>query len=65
MLDQFTDEAVVHPSFPDYRLRIVQPRLCDTVTQYSGYIDVSEHHHLFFWYVNEFWLDTPCDSCQS
>ncbi|CAE7171922.1 unnamed protein product [Rhizoctonia solani] len=39
-------------SLPSYRMRIRQSRgLCDpTVKQYSGYLDVSEDKHLFFWF---------------
>jgi hypothetical protein len=51
---QPTDELFSHqsPSFAEYRLRTVEPELCDpTVKQYSGYLDVAEDKHLFFWLV--------------
>ncbi|ORX63371.1 peptidase S10, serine carboxypeptidase [Linderina pennispora] len=38
-------------AFPDYRLRIKSPQLCDTsVTQYSGYMDTDEDKHFYFWF---------------
>ncbi|KAL1951716.1 hypothetical protein VTO73DRAFT_865 [Trametes versicolor] len=44
-------EHFTHPAFADYRLRITEPKLCDpSVKQYSGYLDVSETRHLFFWF---------------
>ncbi|KAH8915561.1 hypothetical protein BT69DRAFT_1356468 [Atractiella rhizophila] len=44
-------ELVTHSTFPDYALKLKQPKLCDTsVKQYSGYFDVGVKHHLFFWY---------------
>ncbi len=43
-------EHFTHPAFADYRLRITEPKLCDpSVKQYSGYLDISETRHLFFW----------------
>jgi cathepsin A (carboxypeptidase C) len=45
------DLAVSHPSFPFHRLRVVSPNLCDgKVHQLSGYLDISETKHLFFWF---------------
>ena len=40
-----------HPDFPNYELRIKSPDLnLDSVTQYSGYIDIiDEDKHFFFW----------------
>lgn len=47
-----TYELIRHDSFPDYKLRLRQPTICDpNVVQYSGYLDISEDKHLFFWYV--------------
>lgn len=47
-----TYEIVQHDAFPDYRLRLRRPSLCDPdVVQYSGYLDISDEKHLFFWYV--------------
>ena len=44
------DQLVTHPAFEDYQLRITEPRLCDpTVKQYSGYLDITNGKHLFFW----------------
>lgn len=39
-------------SLPDYDIRIQTPKnLCDQdVKQYSGYLDVSNKKHVFFWY---------------
>ncbi|WWC64204.1 uncharacterized protein I303_106812 [Kwoniella dejecticola CBS 10117] len=43
--------SLTHPAFPLHRLRVVQPELCDpTVNQLSGYLDISETKHLFFWF---------------
>ncbi|OCF31325.1 cathepsin A (carboxypeptidase C) [Kwoniella heveanensis BCC8398] len=43
--------SLTHPAFPQHRLRVVQPELCDpTVNQLSGYLDISETRHLFFWF---------------
>ncbi|KAF9225157.1 peptidase S10 serine carboxypeptidase [Gyrodon lividus] len=40
-----------HPSFPGYSLPLTEPTLCDpTVQQYSGYLDITEGKHLFFWF---------------
>ncbi|KAF9269332.1 carboxypeptidase C [Marasmius fiardii PR-910] len=44
-------ELVSHPTFDDHHLRVTEPRLCDqNVKQYSGYLDISETKHLFFWF---------------
>ncbi|KAJ2866622.1 hypothetical protein GGH94_001429 [Coemansia aciculifera] len=38
-------------AYPDYRLRVKSPNLCDTnVTQYTGYLDTAEDKHFFFWF---------------
>ncbi|XAO25236.1 hypothetical protein I312_104051 [Cryptococcus bacillisporus CA1280] len=43
--------ALSHPAFPLHRLRVVKPELCDSsVKQLSGYLDISETRHLFFWF---------------
>ena len=43
-------ETFDSPAFVDRKLRLVKPQLCDgTVQQYSGYLDISETRHLFFW----------------
>lgn len=47
------DELVTHPAFADYQLRVTDPHLCDpAVKQHSGYLDISDGKHLFFWYVS-------------
>ncbi|QRV83770.1 Serine carboxypeptidase [Ceratobasidium sp. AG-Ba] len=45
-------EHVSIPSLPEYNIRIKQvENLCDpSVKQYAGYLDVSKHKHLFFWF---------------
>ncbi|KIJ61414.1 hypothetical protein HYDPIDRAFT_115872 [Hydnomerulius pinastri MD-312] len=46
-----TCELIQHPHFSDYRLRITEPTLCDpSVKQYSGYLDITDDKHLFFWF---------------
>ncbi|KAG1731604.1 Alpha/Beta hydrolase protein [Suillus paluster] len=46
-----TYELVQHPHFSDYKLRITEPKLCDpSVKQYSGYLDITDDKHLFFWF---------------
>ncbi|ORY29146.1 carboxypeptidase C [Naematelia encephala] len=43
--------SLTHPAFPLHRLRVVKPELCDpNVNQLSGYLDISESKHLFFWF---------------
>lgn len=45
-------ELIQHESFPEYQVRLRKPKLCDPdVVQYSGYLDIAEDKHLFFWYV--------------
>ncbi|KAI0714777.1 alpha/beta-hydrolase [Earliella scabrosa] len=44
-------EQFAHPAFTEYNLRITRPKLCDpSVKQYSGYLDISDSRHLFFWF---------------
>ncbi|KAJ6614660.1 carboxypeptidase C [Mycena sp. CBHHK59/15] len=44
-------ELISHPSFEDHQLRVTEPELCDTsVKQYSGYLDIADDKHLFFWF---------------
>ncbi|KAF4578412.1 hypothetical protein EYR36_000219 [Pleurotus pulmonarius] len=42
---------VSHPTFDNYRLRVTEPKLCDpSVQQHSGYLDIADGKHLFFWF---------------
>lgn len=43
-------ELFTHPDFGSYRLRIAEPTICDSVKQYSGYLDITTGKHLFFWF---------------
>ncbi|KAI6162649.1 peptidase S10 serine carboxypeptidase [Pisolithus thermaeus] len=44
-------ELVRHPHFSQHQLRVMEPSLCDpSVKQYSGYLDVTNDKHLFFWF---------------
>ncbi|WWD21011.1 hypothetical protein CI109_105492 [Kwoniella shandongensis] len=43
--------SLTHPAFPQHRLRVVSPKICDpNINQLSGYLDISETRHLFFWF---------------
>ncbi|KAJ7035925.1 serine carboxypeptidase, partial [Mycena alexandri] len=45
------DEYVSHPALPEHSLRLKKPTLCDdSVKQYSGYLDIVQDKHLFFWF---------------
>lgn len=57
------DDLLTHPAHPEYKLRITSSNdlnapyskdhagLCDpNVKQVSGYLDISENKHLFFWF---------------
>lgn len=47
----WVDLSLTHPAFPLHRLRVVEPGICDpTVKQLSGYLDISDTKHLFFWF---------------
>ena len=49
------DELTGHPAYLDHQLRITEPTICDpSVQQYSGYLDISDEKHLFFWTVPRF-----------
>ncbi|KIM49641.1 hypothetical protein M413DRAFT_438816 [Hebeloma cylindrosporum] len=49
--DNLLYEFVTHSDFQEYDLRVTEPKLCDpSVKQYSGYFDVAEDKHLFFWF---------------
>ena len=51
-VDPETDELITSPAFVDYQLRVTDPELCDpSVKQHSGYLDISDGKHLFFWCV--------------
>ncbi|PLW15478.1 hypothetical protein PCASD_18973 [Puccinia coronata f. sp. avenae] len=45
-------ERITMDEFPQYAIRVRSPEtLCDpSVRQYSGYLDISETKHLFFWF---------------
>ncbi|KAI0320056.1 serine carboxypeptidase [Amylostereum chailletii] len=46
-----TYELISHPSFSDYHLRVTEPEICDaSVQQYSGYLDITDGKHLFYWF---------------
>ncbi|KAI6127217.1 peptidase S10 serine carboxypeptidase [Pisolithus sp. B1] len=46
-----TDELIQHPHFSQHQLQVMEPSLCDpSVKQYSGYLDVTNDKHLFFWF---------------
>lgn len=51
-ISSILDQRVTLDEFPDYAIRLRSPQgLCDpSVKQYSGYLDISESKHLFFWY---------------
>ncbi|EIN14318.1 serine carboxypeptidase [Punctularia strigosozonata HHB-11173 SS5] len=49
--DGMTYELVAHPAFAEHSLRFTEPDICDsTVKQYSGYLDITDGKHLFFWF---------------
>ncbi|KAK7695137.1 hypothetical protein QCA50_002327 [Cerrena zonata] len=49
--DGLVYELVTHSAFQDYQLRVTDPDLCDpTVKQHSGYLDITDGKHLFFWF---------------
>ncbi|CAG8621641.1 27636_t:CDS:10, partial [Racocetra persica] len=44
-------KVLKHSTFSEYRIKFKEPRLCDkTVQQYSGYFDIKDTKHLFFWF---------------
>ncbi|GJN87394.1 hypothetical protein Rhopal_000343-T1 [Rhodotorula paludigena] len=45
-------ELIQHAEFPTHSLRMKEPRaLCDTSSkQYSGYLDIADDAHLFYWF---------------
>lgn len=54
-------ELVSHPSFSEHQLRVTEPDLCDSsVKQYSGYLDIAEDKHLFFWFFES--RNSPADA---
>ncbi|KAF7289385.1 Carboxypeptidase [Mycena indigotica] len=52
-------ELVSHPVFEEHQLRVTKPTaLCDpSVNQISGYLDIAEDKHLFFWFFES--RDSP------
>jgi len=54
-------EFVSHPSFTEHHLRVTEPEICDSsVKQYSGYLDIAEDKHLFFWFFES--RSSPADA---
>ncbi|ORY79276.1 Alpha/Beta hydrolase protein [Leucosporidium creatinivorum] len=45
-------ELIQHADFPQYKIRMREPEaLCDSsVKQYSGYLDIANDAHIFFWF---------------
>jgi len=44
-------DVVTLSALPQYTLRLKKPNLCDTsVDQFSGYLDISDTKHFFFWF---------------
>ncbi|KAJ6629865.1 Alpha/Beta hydrolase protein [Mycena sp. CBHHK59/15] len=51
LLSETSFTKLAHPAFPRYGVRIKKSRFCDeSVSAYTGYIDVSEARHLFFYF---------------
>ncbi|KAF0362260.1 peptidase S10, serine carboxypeptidase [Gigaspora margarita] len=45
------DKILTHDAFPEHKIKLKEPHLCDkTVQQYSGYLEVNNGKHLFFWF---------------
>ncbi|RIB17362.1 hypothetical protein C2G38_1439339 [Gigaspora rosea] len=45
------NKILTHDAFPEHKIKLKEPHLCDkTVQQYSGYLDVNNGKHLFFWF---------------
>lgn len=43
-----------HSDYPDHRMRATQPNLCASDSeQWSGYLDLPNDRHLFFWFFGE------------
>ncbi|KAI5475030.1 threonyl-trna synthetase [Pseudohyphozyma bogoriensis] len=50
-VDSIDYELITHQDFPQYQIRMKEPSLCDSsVKSYSGYLDIDEETHLFFWF---------------
>ncbi|KZV85939.1 peptidase S10, serine carboxypeptidase [Exidia glandulosa HHB12029] len=46
-----SDERFAATLLPEHSLRFTEPQLCDpSVKQLSGYLDISDTKHLFFWF---------------
>ncbi|KAL5498606.1 hypothetical protein ACEPAH_1960 [Sanghuangporus vaninii] len=53
VIEQYGVSYELHknPVFQEYQMRVTEPKLCDPgVQQYSGYLDVTDGKHLFFWF---------------
>jgi carboxypeptidase C (cathepsin A) len=42
------DYHITHAAFKGHQLRIRQPKLCDSVKQWSGYLDTPSGRHFYF-----------------
>lgn len=47
---EWEGKVLGHPRFPNLAVRVKEPKLCDTVKQYSGYLDTGSDKHFFFWF---------------
>lgn len=43
-------KSLTHELFPAYSLDVSDPKLCDSVIQHSGYLNVGNSKHFFFWF---------------
>ncbi|KAI9297692.1 hypothetical protein K502DRAFT_363093 [Neoconidiobolus thromboides FSU 785] len=43
-------KVLMDKEYPNYAIRIKEPKLCDKVQQYSGYLDTKSNKHFFFWF---------------
>lgn len=44
-------ELITHEDFPQYSIRMREPKLCDTSTNsYAGYLDIADDAHIFYYF---------------